>query len=233
MRTTQIAKWLDDLIIKTALDSAMPGGQNDVNEVIKSIPVGVPSGQDVPDPEDIDIEFDQVDKQEDIEKKQEDEGGDEGEKPEAEAESSPPPQPDVTSEEQLKNQLEALKKQVEQLKTDKDVSQQLDDLKKQIDRIQVPNRNPDLNGSLFQSASMKIRHSRRKLRRICANHIQKKSFFNTKQIELMENYTKTYPELGYNQLANLISKEIFLNPHEIYFYLLSRPQKADKIDKLN
>jgi hypothetical protein len=231
MRQEQIPNWLNELITKTALDATMPTGQTDVNETVKNC---LPSGNagDEPDPEDIEIEFEQDDKKQDEEKadtindeeKDEDSGDQDSTKPD---ESSEQDTSDVTSTDQLQNQLKELQNQVKKLKTDEGLNKQLEELKKQIERIEVPDRNPDMNSSLFQSASIKIKHSRRVLRRICANHLKKKAYFNTKQIELMENFTRAYPELGYNQLSNLISKDLFLNPHEIYFYLLSRPQKGE------
>lgn len=114
---------------------------------------------------------------------------------------------------QLQTQIDDLKKQLEDLKSESDAKEQIEIIKKRLENLQVPD-DPDLNDSIFQSASQEICYLRRAIRRYA-----KKLPLTGEQKDLINLKLEQQPEASFQEIAAEMSKEIGADEQNIIDYI--------------
>ena len=136
----------------------------------------------------------------------------EGEQP-AEGEQQPSSDSGVTSE-QIGGEIDALKKELEELKSNKDLEDEVERLKKKIDNINIDD-DTNLNDSIYQSAS-KVAYVKRAMRRIFK---KRASYLTTEQQEAVMNELRKNGDIPYQQLAQSMADTIGAKEDDIFMFL--------------
>lgn len=115
--------------------------------------------------------------------------------------------------ETLKTQIENLKKQIEDLQADSDMQSELEIIKKRVDNIRSLN-DPDLNDSIFQSASVEISYLKRAVRRFFI-----RTSFSGEKRTLIDKKIEQRPQMSRQEIAAEMSNEIGVNEQDIIDYI--------------
>jgi len=110
----------------------------------------------------------------------------------------------------LQTQIEDLQKQIEDLQKQDDLEVEIERIKNRLDNISVPD-DTDLNDSLFQSASSKIKYLKRAIRRIKP--------LNSEQITQINLKLEQKPQMSCQEIALDLAKTIGAKEQDIIDYI--------------
>jgi hypothetical protein len=115
----------------------------------------------------------------------------------------------------LQAQIDELKSQIEELMKKDDVENEIQRLKTRLDNLNIPD-DPDMNDSIFQSASREIKYLKRALRRLGA---VKKAELSGEQQELIINELEQRPERSCQEIAQDLAEKINADEQDIFDFI--------------
>lgn len=123
-------------------------------------------------------------------------------------------EPDADTNE-LQAEIDELKKQLEDLKSEQDVQSEIDELKRRLDTLQVPD-DTDMNDSLFQSASLEIKYLKRAFRRIKRN-----CGLSGSQRSIIDMKLEQRPSMSNQAIAAELASIVKANEQDIFDYIMN------------
>jgi hypothetical protein len=124
---------------------------------------------------------------------------------------------DMTGNDQLQQQIDDLKKQIDDLQGMFDLEEEVSILKKRIDNINIPD-DPDMNDSIFQSASSEVKYIKRAMRRFVSK-TKKQSGLTGDQEQLIINELEQTPELSCQEVAFKLAPQINVTEQDIVDFI--------------